>query len=169
MRREDCCGSDGGLTLIEVLFAMAILLTVAVSLAPLFVTAARVNLDARTQTAAIAMAVQKVEQLRSLTWGCPALSPSPPGSLQINTTGYVDYLDPFGNPVGTGLGPPPTARYVRRWSVEPLAADPDDTLVLQVLVTTVATDRARQAKPGEQPGQPTDGVRMVSVRTRMSP
>jgi len=53
--------------------------------------------------------------------------------------------------------------YVRRWSIEPLPADPDNVLVLQVMVTQrfthefdVAVNRRRLP----------DEARIVSIKTR---
>jgi hypothetical protein len=83
----------------------------------------------------------------------PGLSRSPAGTLDSNVPLYVDYLDAAGTWVGRGATPPGTAVYVRRWAVHPLEADPDDILVLQVIVTTTAPDVAHQA-------------RLVSVLTR---
>src|SRR5258705_1884004 len=68
--------------------------------------------------------------------GGTGLRPSPAGALGADTAGYVDYLDANGTSLG-GLAamPPPGAAYIRRWSVEPLPINPDNTIVLHVLVT----------------------------------
>ena len=106
-----------------------------------------------------------MEQLRSLTWGFDAegqglpvsdtttnlavypptqtgtgLNPSPANSLDQNTAGFVDFLDANGTWVGTGTTPPAGAVYVRRWSIEPLPTNPNNTLVIQVLVTPVVNE-----------------------------
>ena len=127
------------------------------------------------------LAAQKMEQLRSLRWtrtrtGTPAvsvpasdlstdlssdpptsagrgLSPSPAGTLDSNVPPYVDYLDAAGVWVGRGASPPGTAVYVRRWAVQPLESDPDDILLLQVIVTTTAAANTHES-------------RLVSVLTR---
>lgn len=176
------------------MFAMAILMAVALGVAQLFATATKANLNAKGQTSTATLAVQKMEQLRGLTWGFDTsglglplsdtttdlsvdpptnsgggLNPSPGGTLQNNTPGYVDYLDQYGAWAGTGATPPPAAYYIRRWSIEPLPTNPNNTLVLQVLVTTVKTENTRQAGAG-------GGVRwrlnddawIVSARTRKS-
>ena len=62
--------------------------------------------------------------------------PSPPGTLTSNVDGYVDYLDGGGRWVGRGGSSPATAVYIRRWAVRPLASDPDDLIVLEVVVGT---------------------------------
>jgi hypothetical protein len=74
----------------------------------------------------------------------------------------VDYLDGKGTWVGTGVSPPPAARYVRRWCVRPLPEDPLDTLVIQVLVTTVVADR-RATAPRRR--LPNDAL-IVAIRAR---
>ena len=118
--------SASGFSLIEVLIATLILAIALVSLAQLFAMSTRTNIGARNTTHTAVLAQQKVEELRSLTWGfdtqglpisdtttntavspeTPAggtgLSPSPAGSLGANTDGYVDYVDQFGNKLGGG-------------------------------------------------------------------
>src|SRR5262249_52136198 len=65
----------------------------------------------------------------------PGLSPSPAGTLGQNTDGWVDYLDLNGCDLGGGGSAPTGTTYIRRWSVEPLPTNPNNTLILQVLVT----------------------------------
>ena len=156
---------DGGFTLVEVVIAMMLLTTVALGVAQIFCIAIQRNMAARHQTSTTVLAQQKLEQLRALTLGFDAatgqpltdtstnltteppsaggggLNPSPSNSLISNTPGYVDYLDSRGNWVGSGGTPPATALYVRRWSVLPLPANPDNSLILQVLVTIVGRDQ----------------------------
>ncbi|HSG00486.1 MAG TPA: hypothetical protein VLA20_05110 [Vicinamibacterales bacterium] len=118
--------------------------------------------EARLQTAVTVAAIQKIEQLRSLTWAfdqgvaasdvwtnlsvVPArsdgrgLSVSPSGVLAKDTSGYVDYLDGRGAWLAAGPGVPPGAVYARRWSVEALGDDPAHTLVLRVFVTPLTRD-----------------------------
>jgi hypothetical protein len=79
-------------------------------------------------------------------------------------SGYVDYLDANGNSLGGGATPPDGTVYYRRWSVEPLPTNPNNTLVLQVLVsrrkTRGAADQAVDASRGP------DEARITSVKTR---
>jgi prepilin-type N-terminal cleavage/methylation domain-containing protein len=92
----------------------------------------------------------------------PGLNPSPNGTLDGNVPGYVDYLDRNGGWVGNGAAPPPTAHYVRRWSIDPLPTNPNNTLVFQVVVMTQeAALAANAAGRGD--------VRLVSVKTRKAP
>ena len=61
--------SSSGFSLVEVLISMAILTAVSLGVAQLFAVSTRANLVARGQTSTTALAEQKLEQLRSLTWG----------------------------------------------------------------------------------------------------
>src|SRR4029450_7932069 len=78
----------------------------------------------------------KLEELRALSWsvdlnGLPvsdaALTPSPAGSLDSNTSGYFDLLDATGRIVNTN-----GAVVVRRWAVVPVDVGIADTLALTV-------------------------------------
>jgi hypothetical protein len=104
--------------------------------------------------------------------GCPAsttagagtgLSPAPAGTLSDNVSGWVDYLDINGCLLGGGGAAPNRAIYIRRWSVEPLPTNPNNTLVLQVLVTR-RTDRG-EANEGNVTRLPEE-ARLMSIKTR---
>ena len=57
--------------------------------------------------------------------------------------------------------------YIRRWSIEPLATNPNNTLILQVLVTTVQREDAVVAAGLTGPRQRLgDDAFVVSVKTR---
>lgn len=179
--------AEAGFSLIEVLIALGILTTALVALAQLFAMSTRTNYAARSTTIATVLAQQKLEQLRGLTWGFdniglpvsdiqtdtavspPAatggagLAPSPVPTLSSNTAGYVDYLDEYGNSLGGGATMPGNAVWIRRWSVEPLPTDPNNTLILQVLVTRNrnrgAAEQGAVARLGEE-------ARLMTVKTR---
>ena len=184
-------GPSAGFSLAEVLISMGILTAVSLGVAQLFAVSTRANLVARGQTSTTAMAEQKLEQLRSLTWGFDTagqglpvsdtssnlavdpptqsgggLNPYTVASLDLNTAGYVDFLDANGQYVGTGTTPPGTAAFIRRWSVRPLPTNPNNTLVLQVLVTPVANEGSRVGG-GPRQRMPGDAL-LVSVKTRKS-
>lgn len=104
--------------------------------------------------------------------GCPTpgaggggtgLSPSPWGSLQQNTAGWVDYLDQNGCLLGGGAAIPNGAIYIRRWSVEPLPTNPNNTLILQVLVTR---NRNRGDADADNVARQNEEARLMSVKTR---
>jgi prepilin-type N-terminal cleavage/methylation domain-containing protein len=179
-----------GFSLVEVLIAMAIFTAVSLGVAQLFAATGRANLIARGQTSTTAMAEQKMEQLRSLTWGFDleglglpvtdtssnvavypqtqtgsGLNPSPARSLIENTSGFVDYLDATGRWVGTGSTPAPTAVYIRRWSIEPLPTNPNNTIIIQVLVTPVVNEASRVGSADRRTRMPGDAL-LTTVKTR---
>ncbi len=105
--------------------------------------------------------------------GCPTpagggsgvgLSPSPAGSLTTSYAGYVDYLDANGCVLGGSANAPNGTVYIRRWSVEPLPTNPNNTLILQVLVTRRAT-RGAAADAGNVTRLPEE-ARLMTVKTR---
>jgi prepilin-type N-terminal cleavage/methylation domain-containing protein len=185
--------SSRGFSLVEVVIAMGLLTIVSLGVAQLFAVATRANQVAKGQTSTTALAEQKLEQLRSLTWGYDTegqglpvsdttsnlsidppnasgggLNPSPSDSLGSSQTNYVDYLDGNGQYVATGTTIPAEAVYVRRWSIQPLPTNPNNTLILQVLVTPVSNERIRQgAGNGTLRRLPGDAL-LISVKTRKS-
>jgi type II secretory pathway pseudopilin PulG len=187
LEKSNSFNSESGFSLIEVMVASGLLVTALVTLAQLFVISTRSNLGSHNTTYAAVLAEQKLEELRALAWGYDTqglplsdtttntavspetptggtgLSPSPSTSLQSNTTGYVDYVDSFGNKLGTGSNPPDKAIYTRRWSITPLPTNPNNTLVLQVLVT-----RNRNRGPADQGAvlRLPEEARMITVKTR---
>jgi len=168
--------------------ATALMVTAVASLAQLFALSTTRNTSAKNTTFAAVLAQQKMEQLRSLTWGfdslgLPAtdtstdptkfpeaaaggtgLSPSPVNTLQQNVVGWVDYLDAKGQELGGATAAPPTsAVYIRRWMVEPLPTNPNNTIVIQVLVTR---HRNRGTADAGSVIRLPDEARIISVKTR---
>jgi type II secretory pathway pseudopilin PulG len=176
-----------GFSIIEVLMATALMVTAVASLAQLFALSTKRNTSAKNTTFAALLAQQKMEQLRALTWGFDViglpitdtstdttkspetgggtgLSPSPVNTLQQNVVGYVDYLDAKGQSLGGASAVPPvSAVYIRRWMVEPLPTNPNNTIVLQVLVTRY---RDRGTADGGSVTRLPDEARIISVKTR---
>lgn len=169
---------------------MGLLTAVSLGVAQLFAVSTRANLVAKGQTSTTAMAQQKIEQLRGLTWGFdtageglpvsdtstnlavePAaptgagLNPSPANALEQNVSGYVDYLDAYGTYLGTGTTQPPGTVYVRRWSIQPLPTNPNNTLVFQVLVTPLVNEVTRGTSTAPRQRMAGDAL-LVSVKTR---
>ena len=182
--------SNRGFSLVEVVISMGLLTAVSLGVAQLFALTTRANLIAKGQTSTTAMAEQKLEELRGLTWGFdlegqglplsdtttnlavypPAhngsgLNPSPSDSLEENTAGFVDFVDGGGTWVGTGTTPPASAVYIRRWSIQPLPTNPNNTLIIQVLVTPVASESARVESAFTRTRMAGDAL-LVTVRTR---
>ena len=177
--------SARGFSLAETVVATGLLATSLVASAHLFALSARSNLQAKTATFATVLAQEKMEQLRGLTWGTDelglpvndfttnlqtdppladgkGLTPSPENSLADNVPDYVDFVDAYGATV-----PANQALYVRRWSIEPLPTNPNNTLVIQVFVF-------------KNSGRPADGAdnfiermpdeaRLITVKTRKAP
>lgn len=183
------CAGDDGFSILEVLVATTVLTVALAALAQLFGISTRANASAKNTTYASVLAGQKMEQLRGLTWGFDplglpltdsttniavvpesptgghGLSPSPAGSLGRNSEGYCDFIDKSGNWLGGCKTPLLDAYYVRRWAVEPLPTNPNNTIVLQVLVT-----RNRSRGTADQTittvKRLPDEARIVSVKTR---
>ena len=158
-----------------------------VTLAQLFGLATRSNISSRSTTYAAILAQQKVEELRGLTWGFDlqglpisdttsntavspetsnggtGLSPSPGTALNENTDGFVDHVDQFGKKLGGGVNKPVGAIYTRRWSIQPLPTNPNNTLIIQVLVTrNTARGDADEGSVARLPEE----ARLVTVKTR---
>lgn len=182
--------SNDGFSLVEVIISIGLLTAVSLGVAQMFGISTRANKVARGQTSTTALAAQKMEQLRSLTWGFDldglglplsdttsnisvypptqsgtGLNPSPSDSLDKNTAGYVDFLDANGTWVGTGSTAPTTATFIRRWSIQPLPTNPNNTLVLQVLVTPVSNEHARVGSQYSRTRMAGDAL-LTSVKTR---
>ena len=179
--------SESGFSLAEVLVATALMATALVSLAQLFGLATRSNMGAKNTTYAAVLAEQKVEELRALTWGFDlnglpvsdfstdtakdpesptggsGLRASPGPTLRENTEGYVDHVDQFGKKLGGGKNPPAGAVYTRRWSIEALPTNPNNTLVIQVLVSR---HRNRGSADNGNVGRLPEEARLVTVKTR---
>jgi len=180
--------SEAGFSLVETMIATGLLAGAVAFLGQMFAISVASHSSARPGTFAAVLAAQKLEQLRGLTWsvgtlgeplsdlstnlalpvqspaGGRGLSHSPPDSLETNVEGYVDYVDQFGRILGGGPIVPDRAVFIRRWSVEPLPANPADTLVLQVVVKprNRGTVRRHEKGAGRLPGE----ARLTSVKTR---
>jgi hypothetical protein len=55
--------------------------------------------------------------------------------------------------------------YIRRWSIQPLPTNPNNTLVIQVLVTPVTSELARVESAFTRTRMAGDAL-LVTVRTR---
>ena len=179
-----------GFSLIEVVISIGLLSVVSLGVAQLFAQSTRANVTAKGRTSATTLAEQKLEQILSLTWGFDAdgpglpvtdttsnlsvyppqqngsgLNPSPDNALEQNTPGFVDFLDAQGTWVGTGTTPSGTAVYIRRWSILPLPTNPNNSLLVQVLVTPIANENARQATIWTRTRMPGDAL-LITMKTR---
>jgi hypothetical protein len=174
---------------VEVVLAVGLLAAILIGAAAMFAQATRVTARSRRDMVALMLAVQKMEQLRGLTWeragqtsttpgdalsdtttdlsgerpepGGPGLGLSPPGALSANTPFHVDFTDAHGGWIGTGPAPPRGAAFVRRWSISsvPGAAD---TLRLEVVVA--AAEFVGAAGSVEHASRT---IRLIGARTRL--
>ena len=191
MASSDCSKGAAGFSLLEVTIATAIVAGALVTLGQMAAIAIANNHAARHLTFATVLAEQKMEQLRGLTWGFDnlgrpvsdttadtatpidsavggtGLTPSPAGTLTSNADGWVDFVDQFGNILGGGTMPRPKTAYIRRWAIEPLSSNPNNAIVIHVLVTAHQS-RGFADRPGSTTRLP-DEARLVSVRTRKGP
>jgi len=173
-----------GFALLEVLIASGLIATIAAGASVMISMAWHSTRQSRARTIATMVAAEKIEQLRSLAWthvtttgpaismsdsdvttdlsndpatdDGPGLLPSPTGTLTSNIVGYVDYLDANGRWIGHGPSAPAPAVYIRRWAVRPLASDPDNTLVFEVVAGTRGPDGAMLS----------DMIRLVTIEAR---
>lgn len=179
--------SEAGFSIVEVLVATGLLATALVALAQLFAIATATNQAARNSTLTMMMAEQKIEQLRALQYtfdraglpvqdtatdlavyppagaGGKGLSPHTDNTLQANTDGYVDYLDHWGRTLGGGTVIPDNTAFIRRWSVEPLPTNPNNVIILQVMVTRQrdrGTGNAGSVSRGPEEG------RLMTIKSR---
>jgi prepilin-type N-terminal cleavage/methylation domain-containing protein len=144
-RRQKRTGGQAGMSLIELMIALAILLVVSVgilSMAMISITTTENQGHLAARTAEYAQ--DKMEQLLGLAFiDCKAGSPpaqctdttaidtttnsytlgtggtglAAGGSVTAATSGYVDYLDANGNPLGGGATAPANWAYQRKWLV----------------------------------------------------
>jgi hypothetical protein len=139
--------SSRGCSLVEVLVATTFLVVALLAVAQVIAVAARTNHRAKETTFATVLAQQKMEEI----------------VIDAASGNGADFVDARGNLLVAGAAPPAAAVYSRRWAIEPLSASSADTLVVQVLVTSVRAQAdgsiaSRMLLPGE--------ARLVTVRRR---
>jgi hypothetical protein len=109
---------DDGFTLVEALLGLAFVSVLTAGLANLVVVTAGLTRDARDDTGASLLAVQKIEQLRSAIAAGISVVSSPANVLDEDVPGFSDR----------------TETYLRRWRVAPLPSDVSSRRILQVRV-----------------------------------
>lgn len=179
--------SSRGFSLIEVVVSLGLLSVVALSVAQLFAVSTRANFVAKGRSSSTALAEQKMEQIRSLTWGFDTeglglpvsdtttnlavspptqsgtgLNPSPANALDTNVPGFFEYLDENGAWVAAAAD----AAYVRRWAIRPLPTNPNNTLIIQVLVSPLVDELTRQAAASGTRRRVFGDALLTSVKTR---
>lgn len=133
--------SARGTTLVEVLVASALLVTLIGGVAYLFITSQQQALLAERLAAATLVAQDRVQRLRAEAWSwdvngvpvsAPGLAPSPPGALDGDTVGYSDTVDRWGRLSGDEEFD--GAAFVRRWAVAPTRPSDAHALSIEVCV-----------------------------------
>lgn len=181
--------SEAGFSLVETIVATGLLAGAVAALGQMFAISVADNTSARASTFVAVLAEQKMEQLRGLSWGfdnlglplsdfstniaLPTQSPtggrglssSPSNALRANVDGYVDYVDQFGRIIGGGSTVPDKTVYIRRWAVEPLPTNPNNTLILQVVVTKLRNRGTADTEEGST-RRLRDEARLMTVKTR---
>jgi type II secretory pathway pseudopilin PulG len=179
--------AEAGFSLVETLVATTMLALALTALAELLVISVKNNAVAKNGTFTSVLATQKMEQLRSLTYGFDllglpisdtttdtavspetptggkGLAPSSTNTLRASTDGYVDYLDPYGQSLGGGTVIPDNTAYIRRWMIEPMPTNPNNTIVIQVLVTR---RRDRGTADAGSVARAPEEARLITVKTR---
>ena|SRR5688572_30262708 len=179
--------AEAGFSIVEVLVATGLLATALVALAQLFAISTKTNAAARSSTLTMILAEQKIEQLRALQYtfdraglpvqdintdlavyppanfGGKGLSPHTENTLQASYDGYVDYVDYRGRTLGGGTVIPDDTAFIRRWSVEPLPTNPNNVLILQVLVTR---QRERGTGNAGSVSRGPEEARLMTIKSR---
>ena len=135
----DVMHSDRGFTLIEALVGLAFVSVMTTGLASLMVVSTGLIRDAREDTGASALAIQKIEQLGQAIGAGASVPLSPDTSLETDVSGFSDHPD----------------SYVRRWRVLSLPSGVASLRVVQVRVLTsrrLADSSGGSSVPARFPG-----------------
>jgi type II secretory pathway pseudopilin PulG len=132
--------SAAGFTLVEALVATVLVCTAVAGVAQLGVVAVAQSAAVQRDAVALWLAQSKIEALRSRPWSFDsagarlsdsALILSSPDALAVDTVGFVEYLDRFGEPVMATA-----ATFHRRWAIGLVEPSDPDTLRFQACVLT---------------------------------
>lgn len=120
LTRTGASPGEGGFTLIEVLFAMIIMVVALVAMAQMMAITVRMQMLGRNETAAVRLIQAKIDDLVSLNYFPPINHLADVGgSLTSDVAGYFD---------------PSTGGYKRRWQIE---AIPGQTEVRKLTVRVI--------------------------------
>jgi hypothetical protein len=132
---------ERGATLIEVVVAASLLVTLATGTASLILLGHRLGARAEQAMAATTLAAARLEALRAIPWEyaiggdgpeVAALAYAPSDALDRNTPGLWQATDEAGRPAG--MAGSSGAAFVVRWAVWPLTAGPPDARAIEVCV-----------------------------------
>jgi type II secretory pathway pseudopilin PulG len=147
--------TERGTTLVEAVVAIGILAGAVVALAGLSSIAIRNAAIARERTMATVLALQKIEALCRDVSSSPV---SPANAWSVDTPGYLEYLDAYGNVIGGDR----SGAYVRRWSATPLPSDAN------LLAVRVDVAPCRTPPGSAQCGDEVSHARLACVRSRVA-
>jgi hypothetical protein len=154
--------SARGATLVEVLVAASLLITMAAGMASLILLAHRAGEQVEHLLQATALAATRVQVLRAVPWRyeidgsapeAPGLDYSPADALDRNAAGYWDAADERGQPLSDSAAA--GATFVRRWAIRPVPSGSTQARAIEVCVFRAPVDR-----------HPAPLACQVSVRTR---
>jgi type II secretory pathway pseudopilin PulG len=167
-------GDGRGFTLVEAMVALALLVTVAVSVSTALVASRAMAVHAREQSIGRVAAQARLATLTSLAFhtiadvdgsavavtdtttdvtvdppgpGGTGLAESPSDALWRDTSGYVDYLDTMGRELGSRAGARERAAYVRRWAIGREGSGSGEVALFAVLVAPLAAVGGAAAAP----------------------
>jgi type II secretory pathway pseudopilin PulG len=150
------CSRSAGFSLAETLIAVTILACGLLALGQLFAVSSAVVRRARQLSTASVLASQKLEELQTRV-----------AAAANSVEDGVEYVERSGAVMHGDRAASSGAAYTRRWSIRPLASDPDHVSVIHVRVTpgpshddTLAVDR-RFGQAGE--------VTLVTMHGRGAP
>ena len=132
--------NDRGFTLVEALVALAFVSVMTTGLASLMVVSTGLIRDARDDTGASALAIQKIEQLHQSISAGGLVFLSPDTSLDTDVPGFSDHPD----------------AYVRRWRVLSLPSGVSSMRLVQVRVIAarrLADTSGGSSVPARLPGE----------------
>jgi prepilin-type N-terminal cleavage/methylation domain-containing protein len=177
-----------GFTLVETLVALALVVTVGVSVSAGLLASRAMAVHDRAQALGRVAAQARLATLMSLAFhtiagadgsavavtdtttdvsgdppgpGGTGLGESPADALWQDTAGYVDYLDAAGRDLGHGAGPRERAAYVRRWAIGRQGSGAGEVALIAVLVAPVPV--AAHAASGD-PARVIDSPGVVLLR-----
>jgi type II secretory pathway pseudopilin PulG len=161
-----------GFTLVEAVVALALLVTVGVSVSTALMASRAMAVGDRDQAIGGVAAQARLATLASLAFhtiaggdgsavaitdtttdvsvdppgpGGTGLADSPVDALWRDTAGYVDYLDAAGRDLGSHPGARVQAAYVRRWAIGRQGSGAGEVVVIGVLVAPVSAAARAQA------------------------
>jgi hypothetical protein len=130
----------------ETLIAVAVLSVGLGTVAELALMATRASQRSRDGSVLAILGRDKLEELTGLASAgdVRALTVSPPESLALNVGGYCDFLDVHGRVLPGQMTGPIGTKYVRRWSIRPVAQH-SNLFLIQVVVSSRHGGRAHTA------------------------